>query len=102
MFPIRNGLKQGDAPSSLLFNFALGYAMRRVQVNEDGLKLYDTHKLLVHADDINILGESVHTINNTEVLVVASKAIGLEVNVDQIKYTVKSRDQKEKEVRIKD
>jgi len=33
MFPIRNGLKQGDALSPLLFNFALEYAMRRLQVN---------------------------------------------------------------------
>ena len=33
MFPIRNGLKQGDVVSPLLFNFALEYAIRRVQVN---------------------------------------------------------------------
>ena len=33
MFPIRNGVKQGDASLALLFNFALEYAIRRIQVN---------------------------------------------------------------------
>jgi len=94
MFPIRNGLKQGDALSPLLFNFALEYAIRRVQVNQDGLKLNGTHQLLVYVASVNILGGSVHSINkNTEASEVASKEIGLEVSADKAKYMVMSRDQ---------
>jgi len=93
MFSIRNGLKQ-DALSPFLFNFALEYAIRRVQVNQDGLKVNGTHQLLVFADDVNKLGGSVHTIKkNAEALVVASKEIGLEVNADVTKYMVISQDQ---------
>ena len=85
MFPIKNDLKKGDALSSLFFNFALEYVIRRVQVNQDGLKLNGTYQFLIYADDVNILGGSVPTVKeNTEALVVASKEIGLEVNADKL------------------
>ena len=89
MLPIRDGLKQGDALSPLLFNFAVDYTIGRVHFNHDGLKLNGTHQLLVYAADDNILGGSIHTIKkNFEALVVASKENGLEVNVDKTNYMV--------------
>jgi len=90
MFPIQNGLKEGDALSLLLFMFALEYAIRRVQLNQSGLKLNGTHHLLVYVND-NILGGSVSTIEKN--IEVASKEIGLEVNGDKTKDMVMSRDQ---------
>ena len=93
MFRIRNGMKQGDALSPLLFNFALEYAIRKVQINQDDLKLNGTHQLLAYADD-NILGGSVHTVKkNAEALVAATKKIGLEVNAHKTKYMTVFRDQ---------
>ena len=53
------------------------------------MKLNGTHQLLVYADDVKILGGSLHTIKeNTEALIVASQEIGLEVNADKTKYMV--------------
>jgi len=86
-------LKQGDAQLPLLFNFALAYAIRRVHVNHDGLKLNGTHQLLVYAHDVNILAGSVHTIQkNAKAFVAASKEIGLEVNDDKTKCMIMSQD----------
>jgi hypothetical protein len=94
MFPIRNGLEQGYALSPLLFNFALQYAISRDQLNQDGLKSNSTHLVVVYADDVNISGRSVHTINkNIEALVVVSQEIELKVNACRTEYVVMSRDQ---------
>jgi len=59
---IINGVKQGDALSPLFFNFTLEYAIRSVQVNQGCLKLNGAHQILVYADDVSVLGGSVHTI----------------------------------------
>jgi hypothetical protein len=57
-FPIQNGLKQGDALSPLLFNFALEHAIRKVQYSQVGLKLNGTHELLAYADEVTLLGDN--------------------------------------------
>jgi hypothetical protein len=85
-FLIQNGLKKGDAPSPLLFNFALEYAIQKVQENQMGPKLNGTHQLLAYGDDVNLLGDNIDTIEkNTNTLIDAGKDIGKEINVEKIK-----------------
>jgi hypothetical protein len=79
----------------LLFNFTLEYAIRRVQANQEGLKLNGTHQLLVYANDVIILGGSIlRIIKKAEGLIIASKGIGLEVNAEKTKYMVMSHNLK--------
>jgi hypothetical protein len=90
-FTIQNGLKHGDASSPPLFNFALEYAIRKVQENQVGLKLNETHHLLTYADGVNLLGDNIDTIEkNTETLIDASKVVGLEINVERTRYMLLS------------
>jgi hypothetical protein len=83
-----NGLKQGDALSLMFFNFVLEYAVRTVQVNQNGFILNGTHNLLVY-----LMMEAYMLKENTVILYVARLEIGLEENVDKIKYMVVSGDQ---------
>jgi hypothetical protein len=62
----QNDLKQRDALSTLLFNFALAYAIRKVEENHVGLKLNGTHQLLAYADNVDLLGNNIETIRNTD------------------------------------
>ena len=58
------------------------------------MKLNGTHQLLAYADDINILGGSIHTLKEyADALVAATRETGLEVSADKTKHMVMSRDQ---------
>jgi len=87
MFHIKNYLKEGDALSQLLFNFASDYAIKNVQAIQNGLQLNRAYRLMACADDVSMLGGSVHTVKgNREALVVGSKETELEGNADKTKY----------------
>jgi hypothetical protein len=93
-FSIQNGLKQGDALWPLLFNFALKYAIRKVQENQVAMKLNGTHQLLVYVDDVNLVGDNIGTIKkNTQTLIDAIKEVGLEVNTEKTDYMLLPRHQ---------
>jgi hypothetical protein len=64
----QNCLKQSDALSPLLLNFALEYANRKVQEDQVGLKLNGTHQLLAYADDVHLLGDDIGTVNKSQKL----------------------------------
>jgi hypothetical protein len=88
-------MKSGNVLSPLFVNSALEYAIRRFQVNQDGLKVNGTRQLLVYADGVNTstLSESVYTIKkNKEALIGTCKENGLEVNADKGKNMVIFRD----------
>jgi hypothetical protein len=87
--PIKNYLKQGDALSPQLFNFASKYAVRKVEDNHMGLELNGTHQLL--ADFMNLLGYKIDTAEkNIETLIDARREVGLEINIEKTKYMLLS------------
>jgi hypothetical protein len=85
-FPLQNGLKQADVLSESVSNFSLKYAIKRVKENQERLKLNGKHQIFGYAGDVNMVGENIDTIKNTEALLDASKDVRLEVNTEKTRY----------------
>ena len=64
-FPIMHSLKQRDILLPLIFDFPLEYTIRKVQANQESLKLNGMFRLLVYTVDVNLLDETTHTVNTT-------------------------------------
>jgi hypothetical protein len=83
----------GDASLSLFFKFALEYISKKIQVNQEGLKLNEKYQIVVYTYDVNLLGENLHTREkkHTEAVLMATKENGLEISTEQTKYRFMSR-----------
>jgi len=91
-FEIHNGLKQSDALSPLLFNFALECAIHKIKKERKGLTLNGWNELFVYADDVDLIRDDIHALqSNTDVLVEACGEIGLQLNIEITKYMITNR-----------
>jgi hypothetical protein len=76
---------------------------KKVKQNQVSLELNGTHQLLVYADDVNLLGDSINTIKeNIETLIEASRDVGLEINAKKTKYMIVSSSELRAEPEHKD
>jgi hypothetical protein len=75
----------------------LFYCENHVKQRKDTVEKMQTSLLLeevVYADDVNLLGDNIDAIKkNMEILIDASKEVGLEVNTEKTKYMLLSRHQ---------
>jgi hypothetical protein len=76
-FETRQGLRQGDVLSTLLFNVVLEVIVRRANLQTTGTIYNKETQLLAYADDIDIVGRSQQTAK-----------VGLKINEEKTKYKI--------------
>jgi hypothetical protein len=84
---VKNGVQQGDALASLLFNIALEKVIRDAALNTRGTIFYKSVQILAYADDIDIIGRTqsamIEAITSLEK---AAKGMNLFINQEKTKY----------------
>jgi hypothetical protein len=91
---IKEGLRQGDMLSKILFNLALKKVVREVDIANMGGTLFNRlTQYLVYADDIELIARRLRDVEEGGVARMESKAeeIGLRINSDKTKYMLLSR-----------
>jgi hypothetical protein len=68
---------------AIAFHFCFRYVIRNAQKKSEGLDLNRTHQLLVCADNVNILSENINTIKTQNLMLKASRKVGLEVSTEK-------------------
>jgi hypothetical protein len=79
-FETRQGLKQGDVLSTLLFNVVLGVIVRRANLQTTGTIYNKETQLLAYADDIDIVGRSQSARDAYLALEREAAKVGLKIN----------------------
>jgi hypothetical protein len=88
-FEIRQGLKQGDVLSTLLFNVVLEVIVRRVNLQTTGTIYNKETQLLAYANDIDIVGRSQSAVRNAYLALNRKAAkVGLKINEQKTKYMI--------------
>jgi hypothetical protein len=59
----------------LLFNFALEFAITKVQENRAGLNHLRAHQLLVYAHDVTLLGDNIDNVKNSTKLMLVRRLV---------------------------
>ena len=91
-FETREGLRQGDALSTLLFNITLEGIVRRSEIDTRGTIYNKSTQILAYADDVDIVGRNVRCVKETYLaLEKAANKIGLKVNEAKTKYMIVSK-----------
>ena len=85
-FKVKEGLRQGDPLSPILFNCALEYVVRKANLNRSGLLYHKSHQCLAFADDVAILTRSRTALHKAMVnLEEEAQKMGLQINEDKTK-----------------
>jgi hypothetical protein len=93
-FETRQGLRQRDVLSTLLFNVVLEVIVRRAHLQTTDTIYNKEPQLLTYADDIDIIGRTQSAVQNAYLALEGEAAkVGLKINEQKTKYMIADRNE---------